>query len=87
MLIEHDNWRPHGACASVQQTTNLRLESLPHPLYSPDLALCDYHVFGPLKDSLNGKKFNTDEEIKKNMHKLTTVRRFFFLHALNVVED
>jgi hypothetical protein len=26
---------------------------LPHSLYSPDLAASDFHLFGPLKDSVN----------------------------------
>ncbi|GBP58921.1 hypothetical protein EVAR_46983_1 [Eumeta japonica] len=30
----------------------LRYELLPHPAYSPDLALCDYYLFPNLKKSL-----------------------------------
>jgi hypothetical protein len=26
---------------------------LPHSLYSPDLTASDFHLFGPLKDSVN----------------------------------
>lgn len=32
------------------------------------LKLCDYHVFGPLKEALGGNKFSTDEEIKDAMN-------------------
>jgi histone-lysine N-methyltransferase SETMAR len=48
---------------------NLRLECIPHPAYSPDLAPSDYHVFGPLKEGLSGKKFSTDDEIKEAVHR------------------
>lgn len=30
---------------------------MPHPTYSPDLALSDYHLFGKLKDGINGTMF------------------------------
>jgi hypothetical protein len=31
---------------------------LPHTLYSLDLALSDYHLFGTLKDGIYGTKFD-----------------------------
>jgi hypothetical protein len=45
------------------------LECIPHLAYSPDLAPIDYHVFGPLKEALGGKKFSTDNEIKEAVHR------------------
>jgi hypothetical protein len=45
------------------------LECIPHPAYSLDLTLSDYHVFGPLKEALGGKKFSTDDEIKEVVHR------------------
>ena len=41
----------------------LGFELLPHPPYSPDLALSDYRLFADLKRMLSGKKFGTDEEV------------------------
>jgi len=35
----------------------------PHPPYSPDLAPSDYHLFGPLKEHLDGKRFRNNEEV------------------------
>jgi histone-lysine N-methyltransferase SETMAR len=40
---------------------------LPHPPYSPDLAPSDFHLFGPLKDALRGRRFADDEELKHSM--------------------
>jgi hypothetical protein len=34
---------------------------LPHPAYSPDLAVSDYHLFGPVKDALHGCHFADDK--------------------------
>ncbi|GBN01767.1 hypothetical protein AVEN_224476-1 [Araneus ventricosus] len=35
-----------------------------HPLYSPDLAPSDYHLFLKLKEFLGGKRFGSDEELE-----------------------
>ena len=40
------------------------IHSLPHPPYSPNLALSDYHLFGPMKKMLGGQKFVSDTEVQ-----------------------
>ncbi|CAK9825768.1 Mariner Mos1 transposase [Anthophora retusa] len=35
-----------------------------HPPYSPDLAPSDYHLFRSLQNSLNGKNFTNDDDVK-----------------------
>jgi histone-lysine N-methyltransferase SETMAR len=47
---------------------------LPHPLYSPDLAPSDFHLFGLLKDSLRGRRFADDDELKHSVRE--ELRRF-----------
>jgi histone-lysine N-methyltransferase SETMAR len=42
----------------------MKFEDLPHSPYSPDLAPSDIHLFGPLKDSLRGRKFNLDDDVQ-----------------------
>ena len=37
---------------------------LPHPPYSPYLTPSDYFLFRSLENSLNGKNFNNDDDIK-----------------------
>jgi len=49
----------------------LGLEVLPHPPYSPDLALSDYPLFGSMKKMLGGQKFASDTEVQ------STVRQWF----------
>jgi hypothetical protein len=36
---------------------------IPHPLYSPDLAPCDFFLFPKMKLKLKGCQFDTIEEI------------------------
>ncbi|GBM41140.1 hypothetical protein AVEN_21086-1 [Araneus ventricosus] len=35
-----------------------------HPPYSPDLAPCDFHVFGKLKEHLGGRQFSNDDQVQ-----------------------
>jgi hypothetical protein len=37
---------------------------IPHPPYSPDLALCDFFLFPKIKLKLKGRRFDTIEEIQ-----------------------
>ena len=37
---------------------------LPHPPYSPDLAICDFWLFPNLKNNLRGVKFESREELR-----------------------
>src|SRR5258705_11044307 len=46
----------------------ISIGSVTPPPYSPDLAPSDYHIFGALKDSLGGRKFASDEEVKEAVH-------------------
>ena len=47
-----------------QKLLELGWDVLPHPPYSPDLAPSDYFLFRSLQNSLNGKNFNNDDDIK-----------------------
>jgi len=40
---------------------------LPHPPYSPDFAPSDYHMFRSLQNSLNGRRFTFEEDIKRHL--------------------
>jgi hypothetical protein len=41
-----------------------KLAVIPHPPYSPDLALCDFFLFSKMKLKLKGRRFDTTEEIQ-----------------------
>jgi histone-lysine N-methyltransferase SETMAR len=60
VLLHHDNARPHTARATQERIQELQWE-LEYPPYSPDLAPSDFHLIGPLKNHLGGKRL-ADEE-------------------------
>ena len=64
VLRLHENARPHTASQTVETINHLGFEVLEHPAYSPDFAPSDYHLFGPLKNALRGRRFSTDKENK-----------------------
>ena len=43
--------------------SDLNIEPLQHPPYSPDLAICDFLLFSTVKDHLPGRKFESKEEL------------------------
>jgi histone-lysine N-methyltransferase SETMAR len=85
VLLQHDNARLDTARATAKKIIDLRLECIPHPAYSPDLAPSDYHVFGPLKEALSGKKFSTDDEIKEVVHRWLCSQRSFNSHGIQAL--
>ena len=56
---------------------------LEHPAYSLDLAPSDYHLFGPLKEALRGRRFTSDEEVKETVHEwLAAQPKTFFSEGI-----
>ena len=45
-------------------------KTVPHPLTSPDLALCDFWLFPKLKKNLWGCRYETIEEMKEAVTKV-----------------
>ena len=64
VVFHHDNARPHTSLVIRQKLLELGWDVLSHSPYSPDLAPSDYFLFRSLQNSLNGKNFNTDDDIK-----------------------
>ena len=64
VLLQHDNVRPHTSVKTRQIISSFGWTTTSHPLYSPDLAPLDFYLFGPLKKSLRGQHFSSDEEVK-----------------------
>ncbi|XP_023718250.1 uncharacterized protein LOC111870309 [Cryptotermes secundus] len=68
VLLQHDNAQSHTTRATVAAVQDLHFECLPHLPYSPDLTPSDYHMFGPLKEVMGGKRFRSDEEVQQAVH-------------------
>jgi hypothetical protein len=64
VIVLHDNICPHVACTVQDTLCSMRWKVLDHPLYGPDLSLCDFHVFSPLRKVLKGRRLETDEDVK-----------------------
>ena len=56
--------KSHTSLVTRQKLLELGSEVLPHPPYGPDLAPSDYFLFRSLQNSLNGKNFNNDDDVK-----------------------
>ena len=59
IIFHQYNARPHVSLMSGQKLLLSGWEILIHPLYSADIAPLDFHLFWSLKNSLNGKSFNS----------------------------
>ena len=48
----------------------MRIKTVPHRPYSPDLAPCDFWLFPKLKENLRGCRYETIEEMKEAVTKV-----------------
>ena len=67
VVFHQDNARPHTSLVTRRKLLELGWEVMPHPLYSPDLAPSDYHLFRPHQNHLNGKTFDSNEAVKNEL--------------------
>ncbi|UYV72276.1 hypothetical protein LAZ67_9002433 [Cordylochernes scorpioides] len=63
-ILHHDNTPAHTALKISKFLQDHLTSVFPQPPYSPDLAPCDFILFGKLKKKLKGWKFQSIEEIK-----------------------
>ena len=66
VIYHQDNARTHTSLITRQKLRELECQLLMHSPYSPKLTPSDYHLFGSLQNSLNGKTFDNDEAIKSH---------------------
>ncbi|GFW66004.1 histone-lysine N-methyltransferase SETMAR [Trichonephila clavipes] len=64
VVLLHDNACPHVFRVTQMELDKLKWETLDNPPCCPDMSPCDFHVFGPLKKHLKGKRFNSDDVLK-----------------------
>ncbi|KAG5321176.1 MOS1T transposase, partial [Pseudoatta argentina] len=65
VILLHDNARPHVAKPVKTYLETLKWEVLPHPLYSPDIAPSDFHLFPSMAHGLADRRFHFYEEAQK----------------------
>lgn len=71
-ILQHDNARPHTSFKTRECLTKFGWTVLPHPPYSPDLAPSDFHLFGPLKEGLRGRRFADNNAVMDAVKSWTT---------------
>lgn len=75
IILHQDNAPCHVSHVVEETVEALSIELLPHPPYSPDLAICDFWVFPTLKESLRGHRFESIEEldiaVKKQLREMS----------------
>jgi len=66
--LHHDNAPAHSALSIRKFLASKNIPVVTHPLYSPDLAPCDFFLFPRLKSTLKGHRF---EEVNETIHNAT----------------
>lgn len=63
LMIHFDNAPSHSSKIVKDFLKISHLFKLDHPAYSPDLAPCDFGLFGTMKEYFEDKEFETEEEL------------------------
>ncbi len=63
-ILHHDNVPVHTAILSLALIGSSNINMLPHPPYSPDLAVLDFWLFPRLKAELRGHHFQNVRDLK-----------------------
>ena len=66
-VLQNDNAPAHTALSIREFMVKKNIPVLPHPLYSPDLAPCDFYRSHKLKSKLKGHHFGATENIQKKL--------------------
>ena len=64
--FHQDNSPAHNSILVTDYLTKMGIKTVPHPLYSPDLAPCDFWLFPKLR----GCRYETIEEMKEAVTKI-----------------
>jgi transposase len=54
----------HTSLVVREFLTKNNVTTVPHPVYSPDLAPCDFYVFPKMKLRLKGRRYAAIEEVQ-----------------------
>jgi histone-lysine N-methyltransferase SETMAR len=65
LIVHSDNARPHTAKKVLDFLEQNGMERAPHPPYSPDLAPCDFYLFGYVRGLLAGSEFADRTELEQ----------------------
>ena len=81
-ILHQDNAPVHVSRVVKQTMSDLNIEPLQQPPYSPDLAICDFFLFSTVKDHLRGRKLESRGELGTAItEELRTMTRDGLLHV------
>ncbi|UYV70421.1 SETMAR [Cordylochernes scorpioides] len=88
VIYQHDNARPHVAKVVKETLEALQWDVLPHPLYSPDIAPSDYHMFRSMTHGLAEQHFTSYEEAKNWVNVwIASKDEEFFRHGICMLPE
>ena len=70
MMLHWDNASSHKSLITRNKIESVGFIEVEHPPYSPDIAPCDFFLFGYIKNKLKGNVFNTSNELKVAIEKV-----------------
>jgi hypothetical protein len=62
VLLLHDNAHPHTVACTLETLRKLKWEVMEPAAHSPNLVPSDFHLLGPLKEALGGRRFRCDKD-------------------------
>ena len=69
--FHQDNAPVHNSILVTDYLTKMGFKTVPQPPYSPDIAPCDFWLSSKLKEKLRGCHYETIEEMKEAVTKVT----------------
>lgn len=81
-LIHFDNARCHTSQKVKTYLTQSPFTLVPHPVFSPDLAPCDFGLFGTMKNSFKGMTFDTEEDLLDAVDNFFTEKSHHFWESI-----
>ena len=63
-LLHFDNSPIHKAKLTIDNLDNSDFDLIPHPAYSPDIALMDFGLFGTIKEKMGVYQYDDENELK-----------------------
>ena len=68
--FHQDNTPVHNSILVTDYLTKMGIKTVPQPLYSPELAPCDFWLYLKLKEKLSGCRYVTIEEMEEAVTKV-----------------
>ncbi|UYV65331.1 hypothetical protein LAZ67_3003970 [Cordylochernes scorpioides] len=88
VIYQHDNARPHVAKVVKETLEALQWDVLPHPLYLPDIAPSDYHMFRSMTHGLARQHFTSYEEAKNWVNVwIASKDEEYFRHGIRMLPE